>query len=133
MSDCAFCEIVAGEQSAHRLHEDDRTLAFLDDAPAATGHALVVPKAHHETLTDMPGDLASAVFWTVRRVAAAVEDALDPAGVSVLQQNGVAAGQDVPHAHVHVVPRDEDDDVRLAWPGDGEANAETARRLRERV
>ncbi|QLC34300.1 HIT family protein [Halarchaeum sp. CBA1220] len=131
MSDCVFCEIVADAESAHRLYEDDRTLAVLDDAPAATGHALVVPKAHHETLTDMPGDLASAVFWTVQRVAAGIEDALDPDGVSVVQSNGAAAGQEIGHAHVHVVPRHGDDDVTVSWPDDGEVDAETARRLRD--
>ncbi|GAA0302690.1 HIT family protein [Halarchaeum salinum] len=133
MSDCVFCEIVAGEQSAHHLYEDDRTLAFLDTAPATEGHALVVPKTHHETLTDMPGDLASAVFWTAQRVARGVEDAIEPDGVSVVQSNGAAAGQEIAHAHVHVVPRYEDDDVTLAWPDDAEVDAETARRLREHV
>lgn len=126
MVDCVFCAIVAGEEPAHRVYEDSHTLAFLDSAPATTGHALVVPKPHRETLTDVEGELVADVFRTVRRVAAALESAYDPDGVSVVQSNGVAAGQDVFHAHVHVVPRYEDDAVALDWSHE-ELPAETGR------
>ncbi|USZ69980.1 HIT family protein (plasmid) [Halorussus salilacus] len=134
MPECVFCDIVAGERSAHRLHEDERTLAFLDAAPAAPGHALVVPKPHRETLTEVEPDLAVDLFRSVRRVASAVESALDPDGLNVVQSNGEAAGQDVFHAHVHVVPRYGDDDVTLAWsPGDppGESDRDIAAEIRD--
>lgn len=116
MSSCPFCSIVAAEAPAHRLYEDDRTLAFLDVAPATRGHALVVPKAHHETLTDMPESLAGATYRTAHRVATAVESCMGLDGSNVLQANGEAAGQDVWHAHVHVIPRYEDDSVDIGWP-----------------
>lgn len=116
MSECVFCDIVAGEVPAHRLFEDEHTLAFLDAAPVAPGHALIIPKAHHVTLTDMDTDLTAEVFRTVRRVAAAVEAVVEPDGFNVTQSNGAAAGQDVFHVHVHVVPRYEDDEVRVHWP-----------------
>lgn len=136
MSDCVFCGIASGEEPAHRLCADERTVAFLDAAPAAPGHALVAPTTHHETLMDVPADLAADVFRKVRRVAAAAESALDPDGVSVVQSNGAAAGQDVRHVHVHVLPRYRDDDVTLRWsPGDPteESQREVAATLRSEL
>ncbi len=125
MSDCVFCGVVAGTEPAHRVHRTEQTLAFLDAAPAAPGHALVVPTSHHETLTAMPAELAGELFETVQRVTAAVESALDPEGASIVQSNGTAAGQDVFHAHVHVIPRFEDDGVTVSWsPGELTNDAE---------
>jgi histidine triad (HIT) family protein len=116
MPECVFCDIVAGEAPAYRLYEDDRTLAFLDIEPAAPGHALVVPKAHHETLTEMPPDLVADTFRSVRHVAAAVEEAFDPDGLNLFQANGEAAGQEVFHAHVHVLARNDEDALGFNWP-----------------
>lgn len=116
MPACPFCAIVDDEAPAYRLHEDDRTLAFLDIEPVTPGHALVVPKPHRETLTEMEPDLVADTFRSVRRVAAAVESAFDPDGLDLLQANGEAAGQEVFHAHVHVLPRHADDDVSVEWP-----------------
>lgn len=118
MSDCVFCSIVAGESPAYRLYEDEQTLAFLDIEPATRGHTLVVPKAHHETTTDMPESLTGAVFRTVHRVAGALESVSGTDGFNIVQANGVAAGQEVFHAHVHVIPRYEDDSVDLEWSGE---------------
>ncbi|WP_238392214.1 HIT family protein [Halorussus amylolyticus] len=117
MSDCVFCSIVAEDSPAYRLYEDEHSLAFLDIEPATRGHALVVPKAHYETVTDMPNALAGAVFQTVHRVAGALESVYRLDGFNVLQANGVAAGQEVFHAHVHVIPRYRDDTVDLGWSG----------------
>jgi len=115
--DCVFCSIVAEDLSAHRLYEDEDTLAFLDIEPATRGHTLVVPKAHHETTTDMPASLAGSVFETVHRVSDALESAYRLDGFAVVQENGVTAEQDVPHAHVHVVPRHGNDALELGWSG----------------
>ena len=131
MGDCPFCDIVAGEASAVRVYEDETTLAFLDIAPVAAGHTLVVPKRHRETLTDMDAETTAEVFGTARRVAGAIEAALEPDGLSLVQANGEAAGQEVFHAHVHLLPRQADDDVRVRWPaGDLEAGAEVAASIR---
>jgi histidine triad (HIT) family protein len=116
MSDCRFCAIAAGEAPATRLYEDDTVVAFLDIAPVAGGHTLVVPKAHHETLTDMPAETAGDLFERVRVVAEAVETAFDLDGFDIVQTNGEAAGQEVFHAHVHILPRYENDDVEVRWP-----------------
>ena len=117
MSDCVFCSIAADRAPAYRVYEDQRTLAFLDVNPAAQGHTLVVPKEHAESIADMRPPLVGDVFRTVQRVAVALESVIEADGTSVVQSNGRAAGQDVFHAHVHVVPRYEDDAVDLGWRG----------------
>ena len=135
-SACVFCEIVAGERRAYRVYEDDETIAFLDAAPAVPGHTLIVPKAHYETLPEMDELLVGRLFQTVRTVAAAIDSVHDPDGLSVVQSNGAAAGQDVFHVHVHLVPRYEDDEVSLQWtPGEltEEANREIAAALRDEL
>lgn len=116
MSDCQFCDIAAGEAPATRLYEDESVVVFLDIAPVTDGHTLVVPKNHYETLTDMPPETAGDLFERVRVVAGAVEAAFDPDGLNIVQANGEAAGQEVFHAHVHVLPRYENDDVQVRWP-----------------
>lgn len=116
MSPCPFCAIVAGDAPAYRVYEDESNLAVLDVAPVTDGHTLVVPKTHHESLTGMDGRTTADVFRTARRVAGALEDALDPEGLNLVQANGEAAGQEVFHVHVHVIPRQADDDVRVRWP-----------------
>jgi histidine triad (HIT) family protein len=111
--DCIFCQIVAGDVPARVVHENDDVLAFLDANPMAPGHALVVPKQHHETLADLPaGDEADAVLRTLHRLAPEIEAAVDADASTVAFNNGEAAGQEVPHVHGHVVPRFEDDGAR---------------------
>lgn len=116
MTNCVFCAIVADEAPAYRVHETDTTLAFLDIEPINPGHTLVIPKAHHETLTETPPDLAADTFRATRTVAEAVEAAMDPDGLNLFQSNGEAAFQEVFHVHVHVLPRHHDDGVGLDLP-----------------
>jgi histidine triad (HIT) family protein len=110
--DCIFCSIVDGEIPSRTVYEDDDVLAFLDVNPLATGHTLVVPKAHHERLNDLPPDLGARVGETLTRLVGPVESAVDADGSTVAFNNGEAAGQEVPHVHGHVVPRFEDDGGR---------------------
>jgi histidine triad (HIT) family protein len=105
MSDCIFCAIVDGEIPSDTVYEDDDVVAFLDANPLARGHTLVVPKAHHERVNDLPADLAGALFETVPGLTDAVESAVDAEATTIAVNNGAAAGQEVPHVHVHVVPR----------------------------
>ncbi len=111
--DCQFCRIVAGERAAHVLYEDERTLAFLDENPATTGHTLVVPRTHVAEVATADEPTAAAVFETVRTVATALESVLEPDGFSVFHTSGPLVGN-VDHAHAHLVPRRTDDDVRLS-------------------
>ncbi len=115
MDHCAFCRIVSGEGDVHVLYEDERTVAFLDENPAVEGHALVIPRAHREDVLAGDGATASAVFDTVRTVSQALDAALDPDGFSVFHSSGPLVGN-VEHAHVHVVPRETDDEVHVSLP-----------------
>ncbi len=128
---CIFCRIVRGEASAHRVHEDERTLAFMDIAPVADGHTLVIPKAHCSNLLDAEEQDLQSVIAVSRRVAHAIREALAPDGIGVYQLNGAAAGQTVFHYHMHLVPRVVGSDLRLHGrePGDPDHLGATARRL----
>ena len=113
MDGCPFCRIAAGDAEAHLLHRDDLTVAFLDAHPAVQGHALVAPVEHHRSLVAADGATADAVFGAARRVARAMDRALDPDGFSLFHTSGDLVGT-VTHAHVHVLPRTADDPVRVA-------------------
>ena len=130
---CVFCEIVRGETPAHVVFEDDLTLAFLDVRPVFEGHTLLVPKAHHETLADLPDELIQPLFSNARMLTRAVVEAMDAAGTFVAMNNKVS--QSVPHLHVHVVPRRPKDGLRgFFWPrrkyGGEDAMREVARAIR---
>ncbi|MFD1524809.1 HIT family protein [Halolamina salina] len=103
--DCIFCSIVSGEIPGRIVAETDHAVAFLDANPLAPGHTLVVPKQHYGRLSDVPGDEAAELFDAVHELSAAVEDALDADAVSIGINDGEAAGQEIPHTHVHLVPR----------------------------
>lgn len=108
--ECIFCRIRDGQIPSTRVYEDNKTLAFMDINPVNDGHLLVIPKTHAETIFDIsPTDLL-AVSTTLKKVAAAIHEALRPEGLSLYQANGAAASQVVPHFHLHVIPR---------WKGDG--------------
>jgi histidine triad (HIT) family protein len=112
---CVFCQIVAGELSARILYSDDAVIAFLDRAPATPGHALVVPRTHRNDLLQMSDDGLAAVIVAARKVAEAIRSALDPPGLWLHQVSGEAAGQDVFHFHLHLIPRYEDDTIQPGW------------------
>jgi histidine triad (HIT) family protein len=105
VSDCVFCKIVRGEAPAHRICEDDRTIAFMDVNPVTEGHVLVVTKEHFTTVFEATPEALLAVMLTAKRLAHAIRVVLDPAGLMVFQLNGAAAFQSVFHYHMHLVPR----------------------------
>jgi len=109
--DCIFCSILEGEIPSHKVYEDDETYAFLDVNPLGRGHTLVVPKQHAPSLTDL-GDDGEAVFEMVRRLAPRVADAVDAPAYNLGLNNGSEAGQEVPHVHLHIVPRFDGDGGR---------------------
>ncbi len=116
MSDCVFCRIVAGQIPSTKVHEDEHTLAFMDLGQVNPGHVLVAVKKHAANLFELDDVQAAAVARTSTRVARAIRDAFAPAGLSVYQANGKAAGQTVFHYHVHLLPRHEADGMELTWP-----------------
>lgn len=134
--DCVFCAIVAGDAPAHVVASDEATVAFLDLRPVFPGHVLLVPRQHHETLTDLPPAQVGPLFSAAQRLARAVEAGMGAHGTFVAVNNRVS--QSVPHLHVHIVPRRRKDGLRgFFWPrqryaGDDEM-AEVAARIRAEV
>ena len=119
--DCLFCKIVAGEIAATIIAEDERTIAFMDISPATRGHALVIPRAHARDLHEIDTDDLKAVAAAAQRLAARQLERLGAAGVNLLNSNGAAAWQTVFHFHMHVIPRYEDDPLKLPWlPASGD-------------
>jgi histidine triad (HIT) family protein len=132
--DCIFCKIVAGEIPCFKLYEDAETLAFMDINPVHDGHCLVIPKAHSANVFEiMPEDFAAAAR-TAAKVAKAVNAAVQPDGLNLIQSNGPGAAQSVQHFHIHVLPRRLNDELLVNWelrPGDHDGIAAVAARIRE--
>jgi diadenosine tetraphosphate (Ap4A) HIT family hydrolase len=113
--DCVFCAIVRGEAEASLAYEDDRVVAFMDIAPATTGHLLVVPRRHAAHLADLDPEDGAQMFRVGQRLAAAVRASSIPAdGVNLLLADGTVAMQEVMHTHLHVLPRTEGDGFALS-------------------
>ena len=136
MSDCVFCKIRDGQIPSMKIYEDDRTLVIMDINPINSGHCLVIVKAHAPTVWDAePADLQAAIV-AAKKVATAVRDALKPDGLNMLQANGRAAFQSVPHYHLHVIPRWENDGKGFDWtlvPGDRAHIQAVGERLRQAI
>jgi histidine triad (HIT) family protein len=114
--ECIFCKIVAGEIPCTKVLEDAAALAFMDIGPLAEGHVLLIPKDHHEQADSMPADLAGQLLRHVPALVGAVKQATGAPGVNVLQNNGKAARQEVPHVHFHFIPRKPGDAFDFNWP-----------------
>jgi histidine triad (HIT) family protein len=110
-----FAKILRGELPSVKVYEDAATLAFMDIMPSTEGHTLVIPREYAETIFDLSADGAAALMSTTRLIAAAVKKALDCPGLMLVQLNGAAAGQSIPHVHFHVLPRK--DGLSLALHG----------------
>lgn len=128
MSETLFTRIIRGEIPSHRVYEDERVFAFLDIAPLAPGHVLVVPKEPAATLDALSDESAAAVGRVLPRIARAVMAATGARDYNVLQNNGAAAHQAVPHVHFHVIPKP--DDARglgILWPARKQESGEGER------
>ena len=118
---CIFCMILAGEIPARIVDEDERTVAFMDIAPATRGHALVIPRTHAEDLLSVGREDLAAVAVAAQRLAGRMKERLGADGVNLLNSCGPAAWQTVFHFHIHVIPRYQGDPLRLPWvPAEGD-------------
>jgi len=127
---CVFCDIRDGRLPAFTVLEDERCLAFLDRRPVFPGHVLLIPKAHHVTLMDLPPDLLAPLFTHAQRLARAVERGLGADGSFVAMNNRVS--QSVAHLHVHVVPRRFRDGLRgFFWPRGHYESDDAARAIQQ--
>jgi histidine triad (HIT) family protein len=112
---CRFCAIVAGDESAHVVFEDDVSLAFLDHRPLFPGHSLLLPREHYETIWDLPDEEIGPLFTNARFLSGAIRSAMNAQGAFVALNNIVS--QSVPHLHIHLVPRNRKDGLRgFFWP-----------------
>ncbi len=135
---CVFCAILDGELPANYVYEDDDVVSIMDINPVTPGHLLVLPRRHLPDLVDLDDDIAARMINVARRIAAA-HRAQDPSieGINLYLADSPAAGQEVPHAHIHVIPRRIDDGFHLSVhrgePPTREELAETARRVSEAI
>jgi histidine triad (HIT) family protein len=111
MENCIFCKIVKKEIPAEVIYEDDNFLAFLDIQPVNPGHVLLIPKTHYKTLVDAPDEILAKIIVRAKKLMATIKDAM-AADLVVLSVVGV----DVPHFHIHLLPRYHDDGLANFWP-----------------
>jgi len=111
MTDCIFCKIIKGEIPSAKIYEDEKVLAFLDINPVNPGHTLIIPKEHFQMMHDTPDDLMCAVFKKAKELMVQIKKALEADFVAVS-----VTGTDVPHFHVHLIPRYFNDGMANFWP-----------------
>src|SRR3954471_13000893 len=134
-ADCLFCGIVDGTIPSETIDSDERTVAFMDINPATAGHALVVPRAHSADLLEIGEEDLAATTLAAQRLAERMKDVLGADGINLINACGSAARQTVFHFHIHVVPRYEDDPLKLPWvpePGNSDEIADRRQTARRR-
>ncbi|WP_428324163.1 HIT family protein [Nitrosopumilus sp.] len=102
---CIFCDILEGKREGHILYEDDSHVAFLDKYPIDVGHSLLIPREHHERITEMTPENVGKLFSLVPKIAKAILIGAKADAFSIAQNNGRAAKQIIPHVHIHIIPR----------------------------
>ena len=135
--ECIFCKIIDGEIPAIKVLDEELVIAFMDINPSNQGHMLVVPKRHAENIFEIPESDLAATIRAVKRCANAVKEALNAEGITVLQLNGRASDQIIPHFHIHIIPRWENDGLPVStWEmkqGDMEEIKDIARKVKEHI
>lgn len=114
-NNCIFCKIANGEIPSKTLYEDEEFRVILDLAPATRGHALILPKSHFKNLYELPEETAGKAMKLAKKMAATMTEKLDCDGFNVVQNNNEVAGQTVFHFHMHLIPRYENDNQKIAW------------------
>jgi len=135
--DCVFCKIIDGEIPAIKVLDEELVVAFMDINPSSKGHMLVVPKNHVENIFEIPESDLTALIKAVKRCAKAAKEALNAEGITILQLNGKASDQIVPHLHIHIIPRWKNDGLSMStWEmkqGDMEEIQDIARKVKEHI
>lgn len=135
LADCIFCEILDRTAPCYRVDEDEHTLTFLDLFPTAPGHTLIITKHHYENIFEATPEAVAAVGAKSVEIAAAIKRALKPGGIGVFQLNGKAAGQTVFHYHMHLIPRNDGEELKIHSRVQGEPLAlnNMAKTLRQQL
>jgi histidine triad (HIT) family protein len=133
MNDCIFCKIVDKQIPAKVLFENDAVMAIMDIGPIIKGHALVISKQHHATLLETPPATVALLHQAAQKIAEAQMNAFGADGVNIMQNNGTAAGQVVPHIHIHVIPRFQNDGHHWNWNAKSYSNLDEMNQLAEKI
>ena len=135
--DCIFCKIINGEIPAVKVLDEELVVAFMDINPSSKGHMLVVPKNHAENIFEISESDLATLIKAVKRCAKAVKEALNAEGITILQLNGKASDQIVPHLHIHIIPRWKNDGLSISnWemkPGDMEEIKNIALKVKKNI
>ncbi|HER6612069.1 TPA: HIT family protein [Streptococcus pyogenes] len=116
MENCIFCSIIQGDIPSSKVYEDEQVLAFLDISQTTKGHTLVIPKQHVRNLLEMTAETASHLFARIPKIACAIQSATGATAMNIINNNEALAGQTVFHAHVHLVPRyNEEDGISIQY------------------
>jgi histidine triad (HIT) family protein len=118
---CTFCDLIRGSAEVSVCHEDADSLAFMDIQPVNAGHVLVVPRAHYDSLLDVPPEIGMHLFQVTMRLAGAIRRVTGCDDMNIVVNSGAAAGQDEPHYHVHIIPRRPNDGFDINLPFGGSA------------
>ena len=113
---CIFCKIIKGEIPCRKIYETENILAFLDINPVNPGHTLVIPKQHYELIEQVPEDILAELIKAIKKITPAIKKAAGTDSNNLAVNNGKTAGQVVPHVHFHIMPRHENDGLKL-WEG----------------
>lgn len=130
--DCIFCKIANGDIPSKTLYEDGEFRVILDLGPATRGHALILPKEHAADLYELPGETAAKAMVLAKKMALTMREKLRCDGLNLVQNNGEAAGQTIPHFHLHLIPRYENDGQTINWTP-GEATQEELEAVRKEI
>ncbi len=115
MSDCIFCKIIAGDIPSATIYENDEFKVILDRFPSGEGHALILPKNHVANVFEIDPEQAGRAYALAAKLAKAMKEVLGFEHMNILQNNGTVAGQTVFHFHIHLIPRWENDGIKLTW------------------
>ncbi|MFL6475926.1 MAG: HIT family protein [Nitrososphaera sp.] len=130
---CIFCSIISGQEPCVQIRCENGIMVLMDKYPINPGHALLMPTKHYETLLEMPPTEVGKLYSLVPRIARAIISAVKADGFNVGQNNGIAANQIVPHVHIHVVPRFNDDSPDGKWPSRKVATYEDITKIAQRI
>ncbi|MDD5098149.1 MAG: HIT family protein [Candidatus Pacebacteria bacterium] len=111
MENCIFCKIIKGEIPCYKIYEDDLVLAFLDVSPMSIGHVLIIPKEHRENIFDVKEKHLERMIDVAKKIAQKMKDNMGAEGINLYHASGACAEQTVFHFHLHIVPREKDDNI----------------------
>jgi len=132
MNECIFCKIVNGSLPCYKIYESEKSLAFLDRSPVHKGHTLVIPKKHSETIIDTDEDILRDMVVATKKTSKAIYEGLKIEGFNIGINQFEAAGQVVPHLHIHIIPRYKNDGLK-SWPSRAYGSEDEIRKSQEKI